>query len=68
MPRRYKRKEGVRPRVVSWTTEALQDAFDEMDKDSVHIVRKVAARSLYTFQKLLLKMWQTESTFPFDLN
>lgn len=32
MPRRYIRKEGVRPRIVSWTTEALQDAFDEMDK------------------------------------
>ncbi|XP_045765299.1 chaetoglobosin A biosynthesis cluster protein C-like [Maniola jurtina] len=37
MPRRYKRKEGVRPRIVSWTTEALQNAFDEMDKNIMGI-------------------------------
>jgi hypothetical protein len=37
MPRTYKRKEGVRPRVCSWTTEQLQSAFDEMDKKTMGI-------------------------------
>ncbi|KAM3963687.1 uncharacterized protein ACR2FA_002210 [Aphomia sociella] len=37
MPRKYKRKEGVRARVCSWTTEQLQSAFDEMDKKTMGI-------------------------------
>jgi hypothetical protein len=35
MPRTYKRKEGVRPRVCSWTTEQLKSAFDEIDKKTM---------------------------------
>ncbi|CAB3236377.1 unnamed protein product [Arctia plantaginis] len=37
MPRKYKRKEGVRARVCSWTTEQLQSAFDEMDRNTMGI-------------------------------
>lgn len=37
MPRKYKRKEGVRARVVSWTTEQLQSAFHELDKKELGI-------------------------------
>lgn len=37
MPRKYKRKEGVRARVCSWTTEQLQPAFDEIDKKNMGI-------------------------------
>ncbi|XP_074040776.1 uncharacterized protein [Leptinotarsa decemlineata] len=38
MPRNYKRKEGVRARVCSWTTEnLLQSAFDEMEKKTMGI-------------------------------
>lgn len=32
MPRKYKRKAGVQARVVSWTADKLQPAFNEMDK------------------------------------
>lgn len=58
MPRKYKRKEGVRARVCSWTTENLQSAFDEMDKknhgdkrniptiwDSIPLRRRYAAKN-----------------------
>lgn len=37
MPRKYKRKAGVRARVVSWTTEQLQPAFDEIEKNILGI-------------------------------
>ncbi|RVE47494.1 hypothetical protein evm_007905 [Chilo suppressalis] len=37
MPRKYKRKAGVRARVCSWTTEQLQSAFDEMDRSTMGI-------------------------------
>lgn len=37
MPRKYKRKEGVRARICSWTTEQLQSAFDEMDRNTMGI-------------------------------
>lgn len=37
MPRKYKRKEGVRARVCSWTSEQLQSAFEEMDRNTMGI-------------------------------
>ncbi|CAG9795717.1 unnamed protein product [Diatraea saccharalis] len=37
MPRKYKRKEGVRARVCTWTTENLQSAFEEIDKKNLGI-------------------------------
>lgn len=37
MPRKYKRKEGVRARTISWTTEHLEQAFTEIDKKNIGI-------------------------------
>lgn len=37
MPRKYKRKPGVQPRVITWTEETLAAAIEEMQDKEISV-------------------------------